>query len=300
MQANIRSLDLLAFLLIGVLWGLNWPAVKFMLTEIPPLTIRAVSFTSAALILAVIVTLLKQPLRLRRSEAIPVAGVGIFLICGFNVLTSFGQVLLETSKAAIIAYTMPSLTALLAAIYLGERVGIRLVLALTIAMAGLAILASENLQSLIEQPIGPAIMMLAALSWATGTVGLKSQTWRLPPLPLTVWFFAFSSLVVWPLVFLIEPPWEQDWPSAPVLATLAFHILGPAILCYVLWTVLVARLPATIVAISALTAPVVGVLSSVLFLGDIMTWQKGLALSAIILSIIATLFQPRKPTISDV
>ena len=158
------------------------------------MTIRAVSFTSAALILAVIVTFLKQPLRLRRSEAIPVATVGIFLICGFNVLTSFGQVLIETSKAAIIAYTMPSLTALLAAIYLGERVGMRLVLALTIAMIGLAILASENLLSLAEQPIGPAIMMLAALSWATGTVGLKSRTWRLPPLPLTVWFFAFSSL----------------------------------------------------------------------------------------------------------
>ena len=267
-----------------------------MLTEIPPITIRAVSFTSAALILAVIVTLLKQPLRLRRSEAIPVATVGIFLICGFNVLTSFGQVLIETSKAAIIAYTMPSLTALLAAIYLGERVGMRLVLALTIAMIGLGILASENLLSLAEQPIGPAIMMLAALSWATGTVGLKSRTWRLPPLPLTVWFFAFSSLAVWPLVLLVEPPWEQEWPSAPVLATLAFHILGPAILCYVLWTVMVARLPATIVAISALTAPVVGVLSSVLFLGDVMTWQKGLALTAIILSIIATLYQPRKPT----
>ena len=183
---------------------------------------------TAALILAVNVTFLKQPLRLRRREAIPVATVGIFLICGFNVLTSFGQVLIESSKAAIIAYTMPSLTALLALIYLGERIGMRLVLALTIAMIGLGILASENLLSLIEQPIGPAIMMLAALSWAVGTVGLKSRTWRLPPLPLTVWFFAFSSLVVWPLVLLLELPWEQDWPSAPVLATLAFHILGPA------------------------------------------------------------------------
>ena len=84
------------------------------------------------------------------------------------------------------------------------------------------------------------------------------------------------------------------------LAEATFHILGPAILCYVMWTVMVARLPATIVAISALTAPVVGVLSSVLFLGDVMTWQKGLALTAIILSITATLYQPRKPTNPDV
>lgn len=38
-------------LLIGVLWGLNWPAVKFMLTELPPLTIRALAFPIAGLVL---------------------------------------------------------------------------------------------------------------------------------------------------------------------------------------------------------------------------------------------------------
>lgn len=39
-------------LLIGVLWGANWPAVKFMLTELPPLTIRALAFPIAGLVLA--------------------------------------------------------------------------------------------------------------------------------------------------------------------------------------------------------------------------------------------------------
>ena len=294
MIVNIQLINIATFLLIGVLWGLNWPAVKFLLTEIPPLTLRAVSFTAAASILAVVVTIIKQPLRLKKDEALATSIVGIFLIFGFNVLTAFGQIFLESSKAAIIAYTMPSLTAVLATFYLRERLGTRVVIALLVAMSGLAFLASENLTSLIENPFGPVIMIFAALSWALGNVGLKSRKWRLQPLPLTVWFFAFSSLATWPLVFIWEPIWQQNLPSLQVLATLTFHILGPMIICYILWAVLVARLPAAIAAISALTAPVVGVLSSIFLLNDVMTWQKSAALAAIIFSIVVTTMQTVK------
>ena len=294
MIVNIQLINIATFLLIGVLWGLNWPAVKFLLTEIPPLTLRAVSFTAAASILAVVVTIIKQPLRLKKDEALATSIVGVFLIFGFNVLTAFGQIFLESSKAAIIAYIMPSLTAVLATFYLRERLGTRVVIALLVAMSGLAFLASENLTSLIENPFGPVIMIFAALSWALGNVGLKSRKWRLQPLPLTVWFFAFSSLATWPLVFIWEPIWQQNLPSLQVLATLTFHILGPMIICYILWAVLVARLPAAIAAISALTAPVVGVLSSIFLLNDVMTWQKSAALAAIIFSIVVTTMQTVK------
>ena len=294
MIVNIQPINIATFLLIGVLWGLNWPAVKFLLTEIPPLTLRAVSFTAAASILAVVVTIIKQPLRLKKDEALATSIVGVFLIFGFNVLTAFGQIFLETSKAAIIAYTMPSLTAVLATFYLRDRLGTRVVIALLVAMSGLAFLASENLTSLIENPFGPVIMIFAALSWALGNVGLKSRKWRLQPLPLTVWFFAFSSFATWPLVFIWEPIWQQNLPSLQVLATLTFHILGPMIICYILWAVIVARLPAAIAAISALTAPVVGVLSSIFLLNDVMTWQKSAALAAIIFSIVVTTMETVK------
>ena len=283
--ANTRHIYFVAFMVIGFLWGLNWPAVKYILTEMPPLTMRAVAFTAAAVILFIVVYLLRQPLRIKKEEFIPTAVVGVFLIFGFNVLTAFGQVLLETSKATIIAYTMPSLTAILATIYLRERIGFKVLVALLMAMGGLAVLASENLVTLIEHPLGPVIMLLAALSWSIGNVGLKSRNWRLQPLPLTVWFFTFSSLVIWPLVFIYEPIWHQDWPSIGVIGALAFHILGPMITCYILWAFLIARLPTTIAAISVLTAPVVGVVSSILFLDDVLTWQKCVSLTAIILSI---------------
>ena len=281
-------------MLIGSLWGLNWPAVKFMLSEMPPLTIRAVAFPVAALLLALIARAAGHRLRPAPRDRGALVLTGFLVVFGFNILTTLGQVLTETSKAAIIAYTMPAFTALFAAFFLGERLGPRSALALAVGMGGLAVLALEDFTALIAEPAGPVIMLFAAVSWALGNVALKARQWSLSSLALTVWFFVVSSVFCWPLVWLFEPPWEQSLPSAPVLWTLSFHALGPMVVCYTLWTMTVGRLPATVAAITALLAPVVGVLSAVILLGDTLSWQKITALALVLVSIALTL-RPSRP-----
>ena len=294
MRSSVSGASILAVLLIGLLWGLNWPAVKFMLTEIEPLSIRAVAFTFAGLGLIAIVRAKGLPMRPPRGEVWPIFIAGFFLVFGFNAMTSLGQILVETSKAAIIAYIMPALTAGLAAGFLGERFDKRVAIALAVGMAALLVLTSENFGAIIAEPLGPVIMLLAALSWSIGNVLLKARTWTLPALSQAVWYFVASGLVCWPIVFVFEQPWEQAMPSAPVMATMAFHVLGPMIICYVLWTVLLARLPATIAAISTLIAPVVAVGSAMALLGDPPSWQKYLALAMIVASVAVTLIHPPK------
>ncbi len=289
---------LLTVALIGLLWGLNWPAVKYMLTEMPPLTIRATAFPMAAVLLALIASARGERLWPKPHEWGPIIVTGLLVIFGFNVLTALGQTLTETSKAAIIAYTMPVLTAMLAALCLGERLEIRHQAALALGMGGLAVLASENFAALFAAPLGPLIMFGAALSWAGGNVAMKGFEWHLSPLARTVWFFVVSTIVAWPLVWIFEPPAEQAWPSVPVFATLLYHAVGPMVTCYALWTILVGRLTATVAAIAALLAPVVGVVSSVLLLGDAVTWQKLVSLAMILGSIFMTL-SPSRPAPSS-
>lgn len=281
--------------MIGLLWGLNWPAVKFLLTELPPITLRAVAFTFAAALLAIISRARGEALLPKTHEIPAILITGLFLIFGFNVLTAIGQTLTETSKAAIIAYTMPALTAGLAVVLLGERLDRQRCAALAIGTAGLAVLASENFAALVAEPIGPAIMFGAALSWALGNIALKARKWSLPPLALTIWFFVASAAISWPLAVMTEPPLTQNLPSFPVLATLVFHITGPMVVCYALWTVLVSRLTASVAAIAALLAPVVGVVSSIILLGDPVTWQKVASLTMILASIFLTLSPAKSP-----
>ncbi len=285
MQDQAKGTPILTVVLIGLFWGLNWPAVKYMLTEMPPMTIRAMAFPVAAVCLAAVAWARGDNMRPAPGEFVPMIVTGLLVVCGFNVLTALGQMLTETSKAAIIAYTMPALTAGFAAVFLGERLGTMRLVALAVGMVGLGVLASENFAALISDPRGPAIMMLAALSWALGNVALKARKWSLSSLSLTVWFFVASSVFIWPLVLIFEPPWQQTMPSTPVLLTLAYHALGPMVVCYALWTALVGRLSASVAAITSLLAPVVGVSSAVVLLGDAVTWQKIVSLGLILLSI---------------
>ncbi len=275
--------------LVGILWGLNFPAVKFMLIDVPPLTLRAAGFTGGAIVLLIIVRGLGHRLTPARGEALPIIAAGLFVLFGFNILTALGQLFTEASRAAIIVYTMPAITAVLAAIFLKDRLTGRRILAVLIGLAGLGVMASGNLTALIAAPLGPFLMLMAALSWSIGNVLVQGRQWSLSPLALTFWFFVLSLLLAWPLALWLEPPSARHLPPLPTIAVFAFHVAGPMATCYLLWAVLLRRLPATVAAISILTAPTVGVISSIVLLGEPVSWQKLLALGLIVLSIAITL-----------
>lgn len=67
-RSSVSEVSILAVLLIGVLWGLNWPAVKFMLTEIEPLSILMAAFASAWLGLTAIMCTNDLPTRPPQGE----------------------------------------------------------------------------------------------------------------------------------------------------------------------------------------------------------------------------------------
>ncbi|PVA10572.1 EamA/RhaT family transporter [Pelagivirga sediminicola] len=289
MQDKLTPLTLMLVALVGVLWGLNWPAVKFMLTDVPPFTLRAAGFTGGAAVLLLILRGLGHGLMPQRGETLPIMAAGLFVLFGFNIFAALGQLFTEASRAAIIAYTMPAMTAVLASVFLGDPLTGRRILAVLIGLAGLGVLASADFAALIASPLGPTLMLLAALSWSVGNVLVQGRQWSLSPLALTFWFFVLSMVLAWPLALWLEPPSARHLPPLPVVAVFAFHVAGPMATCYLLWAVLLRRLPATVAAISILTAPTVGVLSSIWLLGEPVSWQKIVALALIVLSITITL-----------
>lgn len=290
-MARSQATAVVLVVTIGVLWGLNWPAVKFILGSVPPLTFRAIGFTLGALLLAIIARRAGEPLYVEAQERRPMVIAGLLTVFGFNVLTAFGQLLTETSKAAIIAFTMPMWAALLAVIFLGERFGLNRIASLALGMAGLATLLAGEAQAFIDRPAGFLFMLGSAVSWAAGTVLLKARDWTTPPLARSAWLVAVSALPAWTAALLFEQPWPLEIPDGATLAVFAFHVVGPVALCYAAWVSLVSRLPASTAAIGTLLIPVVGVLSSSLLLGDVLTLDKIMALGLIVSSVALTFMQ---------
>jgi len=63
------------------------------------------------------------------------------------------------------------------------------------------------------------------------------------------------------------------------------------VICYAAWSILVARLPASIAAMGTLLVPIIGVASAAAILGDTLSWQKLSALAFVLLSIGLTFAQ---------
>ena len=280
-----RFSSVLLLLLVGVLWGLNWPVVKILMSELPTYTIRAIAFPVAAVILATQALVKKETIIPSVRQLVALCITGTFLVFGFNMLTSLGQSLTEASKAAIVAYTMPAMTAALSVVFLKESMQPKTVIALCAGMLGIVVLIFEELGVMLAYPAGVFAMLCAAFSWAVGNILLKAQTWTLGTTARAAWFFAISTLLTWPVVWMLGELAELQTPSITIIALMIFHILGPMVLCYQLWALLLTRLSVSVAAISVLTAPVVGVLSSVFLVGDKLTLHKVIALLLIVTSI---------------
>ncbi|MGQ9368030.1 DMT family transporter [Azospirillum sp. ST 5-10] len=280
-------------LAIGLSWGGNWPAVKTVLADVPPLTLRALGFTTGAAVLLGFAAAKGMRLRVPAREVPWLAATGVLNILVFNLCTVFAQLLMPTSRAAIIAFTMPLWATLLAVPLLGERPGRRQAAGLALGFAGLLVLLGpEAVRGQGDGWAGPLLVLTAAVSWALGTVLLKRRgAWITPVMVVTGWQYALIALPTVVLAALLErPPAPSSWHGATWIA-LAFHLAFAVCLAQMLYLVVVRRLTVGQAATTTLIIPVIGVGGSILVLGDPLTVRVVLAL-ALVVSAVASVMMP--------
>lgn len=303
LQQRLQAPGLSAALLvaaIGLFWGGNWPAVRFVLMDLPPFTLRALGFGVGALMLLGWALLRRLRLRVAPREWPWLVVTGLFTILGFNVGTAFAQLNMPTSQATIIAFTMPCWAMLMAVGLLRERVTLRQWSGLGLGQLGLLILLGPAAwHAGLEGLRGPLFVLAAALSWALGTVLTKRRgLWEAHPVVITGWQFAACAL---PMLLLAlwkdSPPSPATWRDTTWLG-LGYHLVFSICLAQMLWFRNVNRLTIAQSTVSTLIIPVVGVSSAVLLLGEPFTPQVAIAL-VLTLAAVAIVMTQRKPQGSE-
>jgi drug/metabolite transporter (DMT)-like permease len=253
--------------LLALLWGLNWPAVKTVLTEVAPWTLRATGMGAGALLLMLIVLARGRSLRVARDQWPRLVVAALLSVVGFNLFVVFAQLAGTTSRAAIVTFTMPIWAIALARVFLGERLDRRRGAALALGVAGLALLAAPVLRA-GTLPLGIVLSLAAGLSWAAGTVFTKRFAVRADPMSATAWQLAVGSLAAAIGMLVFEGVPVPKTLSPHVALALGYHVLLATALAYVVWFDVVARLPAGVAALGTLMVPVVGVTSAMALLGE--------------------------------
>src|ERR1700736_2187824 len=143
-RARIGPAGLMFLAITSLGWGFNWPVTKYLLSELPPLTLRGGTGVIGAGLLAVLALMRGQSLTVPRELWPRLALAAVLNVMGWMVLMGFALLWLPASEAALIAYTMPVWASMLAWPMLGERPTILRTLALVMAFAGLAAIMGGN------------------------------------------------------------------------------------------------------------------------------------------------------------
>jgi drug/metabolite transporter (DMT)-like permease len=252
---------------LGLLWGFNWPAVKIVLVEIAPWTLRATGLLSAGLILACLAVVRGYSLSVRCDHWMRLIVAGLLSVAGFNVLLAFAQLAAPTSRSVVVTFTMPLWASLFARVVLGERFDRRRILGLGCGVAGLAALAWPLLHS-GQFSIGLLYALGGGISWAAGTVFMKRFPVQTAPLTNATWQVLTGGVCAALGMLVFEGLPSFRYLGQVTILALVYHVVLAQALAYFLWFEIVSRAPAGIAALGTLMVPVVGFLGAMFLLGE--------------------------------
>ncbi|HEY8617682.1 EamA family transporter [Phenylobacterium sp.] len=272
-RPHLPPLHALLALAVVAVWGTNFVVIRWGLDDLPPLTFAALRFTFAVL---PAVFFLKRP-------AVPwwnLAAYGVLIGVGqFGMLYIAMTQWISPGLASLVVQTQAFFTIGFAMLLAGERVQRFQLAALGLAATGLAsLMIHANADA---QPLGIALVLVAALSWAGGNT-VARQAGAVNMLAYVVWASIFSA----PPLFALAIGFE-GWPrvsgaianaDAGAWAAVLWQSVGNTIFGYTVWAWLLARHPAATIAPLSLLVPVFGMGASAIMLGEALTpWKLGAA-----------------------
>jgi len=282
--------QLVVLILLTLVWGFNWPVMKVGVEHFPPLSFRMVSLWTGLPILGLVMLRQRLPFTIERAYWGRLALLALTNMVLWHALMILAMPLLSSGRAAILGYTMPIFSAVIGALFFGDRLAGRAWAGVGAALAGVLLLLWHELGALgSSRPVGVTLMLVSAASWALGTQLLRRKPLPVPLLTLSFWMVAITCAALTLLAALFE---RDRWqlPDAQALAAIVYNGLLVLGFAQTAWFFLVRTLPPVASTLSVMMIPVLGVFSGTLWLGEPLRWQDWTAVALMVLAIASVLW----------
>jgi len=252
---------------VAVCWGLNFLAIDASLRLFPPLFCVALRFALIAVPTLILVPRPQVPARWLIGYG---TGFGclqfLFLYWGMNAG-------MPTGLASLVLQSSAPFTVALGAIVFRDRVAPRQLAGLLVACAGLAVVGWEQVGSATLVPF--LLVLAGGFGWAIGNV-CNARARTREPLRFLLWMSVVPPLPMLAASLAVEGPTRiqasltswSDPAALPAVAGVAYTVVVGTMVGSGIWTWLMARHPAGVVAPFSLLVPVVGLSASWVVLGE--------------------------------
>jgi O-acetylserine/cysteine efflux transporter len=288
----VKPGDLLLALLANAAWSVNFLAGKAGVEHFPPLLFSALRFT--VLLLLLLPWLRWQPGKMRQVLQIS----GVLGVLHFSLIFIGLDASGDIASVAIAAQLYVPFSALLAVVWLGERLDRRRVAGITAAFAGVLVIGLDP--TVFAHLDALAWIVGAALAMAVATILMR----RLPGVgvfTLQAWIGAVATPSLLLMSLLLEQGQVEALRTAgwfdfalPVYSAIGASLVGHGIVYHLL-----TRYPVSLITPLLLLAPVLAVLLGVLFWGDQPTWKLLLGGLMTLIGVAIVTTKTPKPPVTD-
>jgi O-acetylserine/cysteine efflux transporter len=280
--------DLLLALLVVAIWGVNFVFIRWGVEAVPPLFLTGLRYLCAAV---PAVFFIKRP------------KVGLAILVSYGLAIGFAQFgLLFTAiklgmpagLASLIIQVQAFFTIALALVFLGEKLNRYQALGALVAIAGIAAIASERFEVTALVPL--LMVILGAFFWGVANIASK-KAGQIDMLSFVVWGSLVPILPLFALSLVVEGPTaiiaSMSGIGMRTIFVIAFNGYAATILGFGLWSYLLARYPASLIAPFSLLVPVAGIGSTIVLLGETVSTMEILGSLLVFIGLLLNVFGPR-------
>ncbi|MDH5920436.1 DMT family transporter [Vibrio splendidus] len=200
---NSKSLTILLFVSVCLIWGTTWFAMEVALHSIPPIFATALRFLLAAPLLAVLAKVFNQPLLFPKGKRQWLLIVALMYFAIPFTLMIYGEQYISSGLASIIFANMPVAVMLMSGLFLGLRLAKHQIFGLVTAVVSLCLILGNEMQmGGDDYLIGTVCLGLAVAIHAVMYVlvqkhckGIEVLTYNaVPSLIASLFLFAVSAM----------------------------------------------------------------------------------------------------------
>jgi drug/metabolite transporter (DMT)-like permease len=282
---ELRGKALWAWLIVCLVWGSTYLAIRVAVEELPPFLFAGVRWVIAAAALGAIARFLfKEELPSRKKDWITLAITGTLLLTGGNGLVVWAEQYVDSGSASIYVVTVAIWSAVFDALIPGgkTRLGMPLISGLLLGLFGTVILTGITPSTLLQTDLrGPLALIAASGTWAFGSVYLKRNPVKIP-FSMTASIQMLIGGIALLAIGLVRGEALPAHAGAASLGALTYLILFGSLVGFTAYGYALRHASPTVVGTYAYVNPVVAVLLGALLLNEALDLRKAIAMLIIL------------------
>ncbi len=291
---NRKTKGLLSVMIPVIAWGISFVSTEYLLDSLGPMTIGAIRFIFATIILFGVMKVTKTPLKIEKKDRflfVLAGGIGISIYFYFE---NTGIKYISASPSALIIAAIPMFTLIFEAIIFKRVIKWVDMLAILASIIGVILIVDIKFNEFFkaEESLGYLMMLGAVLSWVIYSMASRPLFNKYSYLTIIFYQFLYSL----PFFVVIVPFEHNNWHMLGVegIAHLVFLSVFASTLGFYYYAKAMDLLGVTESSVFINFLPIVTIIFSYFYMGELISGKQFIGGVFVMLSVTVTTLYDKK------